>query len=37
MVQVVQALLYAVGAIIDILESVVEVAANVIHVVRQGI
>ena len=34
---VVQALIYAVGAIIDTLESVVEVAAGVIHVVRWGI
>ena len=35
--RVVQALIYAVGAIIDILESVVEIAVGVIHVVRWGI
>ena len=35
--RVVHALLCVVGAIIDILESVVEVAAGVIHVVRRGI
>ena len=34
---VVQGLLCATGAIIDILKSVVEVAVGVIHVVRQGI